>query len=287
MSFCRSLLLLTVLPRTLSFAPQTLRRHTTSIAMGKQHADERESAVNIHWFRQTDLRLHDNPALCRTVDLSLGRSKKPVGASVTESTPLGILPVFVFDTSRIYGSNTRSELGSLKCSARRAQFVLQAVSDLRSNLEKRGSGLIVGVGKPEDVIAELAKGALTHSSNGAKLNIVCQEEVCSEELATEKAMRSQLARAMNKGSKFVFETVWGGTMYDPATLPFDGGVNGIPDTFTPFRYVCIALMTSLSAVRPTRSTSPEIKLRRPAKLATLCRSRATKSSPCLRMRTKL
>ena len=204
--------------------------------MGKQLADENVRPVTLHWFRQTDLRLHDNPALCRTVDLSSGKAKKqPVGAAVSKSPPQGILPVFVFDTSRIYGSDTRSELGSLKCSARRAQFVLEAVSDLRSNLEKRGSGLVVGVGKPEDVIAELAKGALTQSPNGARLNIVCQEDVCSEELATEKAMRSQLARAMTKGSKFVFETVWGGTMYDPETLPFDGGVNGIPDTFTPFR----------------------------------------------------
>ena len=31
------------------------------------------------------------------------------------------------------------------------------------------------------------------------------------------------------------ETVWGSTMYDPIDLPFDGGVHGIPDTFTPFR----------------------------------------------------
>lgn len=274
--------------------------------MGKQHAVENARPVNIHWFRQTDLRLHDNPALRRSVDLSLGKSKNPVvGAAVSESPPHrgNILPVFVFDTSRIYGSNTRSELGSLKCSARRAQFVLQAVSDLRSNLEKRGSGLIIGVGKPEDVIAELAKGVLTQSSNGAKLNIVCQEEVCSEELATEKAMRSKLARAMNKGSKFDFETVWGGTMYDPETLPFDGGVNGIPDTFTPFRYVCLVSHFHLF-VRPDPGKfvwfndltfsclsdpiyNEETKLKRPARLAIRCRSLATKSSPCPRMLTQL
>jgi len=66
-------------------------------------------------------------------------------------------------------------------------------------------------------------------------NVVCQEEVCSEELATDKAVRSQLAKAMKKGSMFSFETVWGSTMYDPELLPFDGDVNGIPDTFTPFR----------------------------------------------------
>ena len=68
-----------------------------------------------------------------------------------------------------------------------------------------------------------------------RLHVVCHEEVCSEELATDKAVRAELARAMGKGSKFHFETVWGSTLYDPDVLPYDGGASGIPDTFTPFR----------------------------------------------------
>ena len=190
------------------------------------------STLNIQWFRQTDLRLHDNPALCRTVDLSLGKAEKqPVGAApTTKAKPTGILPVFVFDTERIYGSDTRSELGCMKCGPRRAQFVLEAVADLRANLEKRGSGLIVAVGKPEKVLAEIADAA-----SATSLNVVCQEEVCSEELAVDKAVRSELAKKMKKGGKFNYETVWGSTMYDPDSLPFDGEVFGIPDTFTPFR----------------------------------------------------
>ena len=190
--------------------------------------------LNIHWFRQTDLRLHDNPALCRTVELSKGELKKqPVGSSST-SSPSGILPVFVFDTSRIYGSDIRSKLGCQKCGPRRAQFVLEAVSDLRSNLQNQGSGLVVGVGKPEEILAEIAKSAIQISAEegGVNINVVCQEEVCSEELTVDKAVRAELA---TKGSKFHFETVWGSTMYDPSRLPFDGDVFGIPDTFTPFR----------------------------------------------------
>ncbi|KAL7542646.1 hypothetical protein ACHAXR_011952 [Thalassiosira sp. AJA248-18] len=194
------------------------------------------SALNIHWFR-TDLRLHDNPALCRTIELSQGKkaTNQPVGSSAAaSSTPSsGILPVFVFDTSRIYGSDVRSELGCQKCGPRRAQFVLEAVADLRSNLKKRGSGLVVAVGKPETVLANIARS--TTNDEGMKINVVCQEEVCSEELAVDKAVRAELAKAMSKGSKFHFETVWGSTMYDPNSLPFDGDVMGIPDTFTPFR----------------------------------------------------
>jgi deoxyribodipyrimidine photo-lyase len=165
-----------------------------------------------------------------------------VGASAASSssktTPSGIVPLFVFDTTRIYGSNVRSKLGCLKCGPRRAKFVLEAVADLRSNLEKRGSGLIVAVGKPETVLADIAKSAMHRSDNnegGWMINVVCQEEVCSEELSVDKAVRSELAKAMSKGNKFHFETVWGSTMYDPNTLPYDGNVLGIPDTFTPFR----------------------------------------------------
>lgn len=176
------------------------------------------------------------------MELSTGKkAKKVVGAATPKSfsTPAsapGILPVFVFDTTRIYGSKVRSELGCNKCGPRRALFVIDAIADLRSSLEQRGSGLIVAVGTPEKVLAELAKGALLATpSQPVNVNIICQEEVCSEELNVDGAVRAELAKAMTKGSRFNFETVWGSTMYDPDTLPYDGGVMGIPDTFTPFR----------------------------------------------------
>ena len=152
--------------------------------------------------------MHDNPALCRTVELATGKSssakKQPVGMSSTStSSSSGILPVFIFDTSRFYGSETRSEFGSQKCGPRRAKFALEAVADLRNSLQKKGSGLVVAVGKPEIVLAEIAK-SYTSIDGTKKINIVCQEEVCSEELAVNKAVRSELEKSMTKGNKFNF-----------------------------------------------------------------------------------
>ena len=241
----RSLLLLIILPRSLAapagfaFASSrasfvrnlgngTRRRRSSSTlnVANKSSEGDGSSSLNVHWFRQTDLRLHDNPALCRTVELSLGEVEQK-----KQQPPPGILPVFVFDTTRIYGSDVRSELGSRKCGPRRAQFVLEAVADLRSNLERRGGGLVVAVGDPGKVLAGIAK-----ASGSDRINVVCQEEVCSEELAVDEAVRSELAKSLSNGQRrFNFETVWGGTMYDPDSLPFDGDVTGISDTFTPFR----------------------------------------------------
>ena len=238
------LLFLSIIPRSflssfIILSPSTVSTHrtfftTTTLNMAKDSNDA--MSLNIHWFRQNDLRLHDNPALCRTVELSQGKvTKQPVGASssTSQSSSSGILPVFVFDAERVYGSDTRSKLGGQKCGPRRAKFALEAVEDLRANLQKKGSGLVVAVGKPEIVLADIAKSYT--SGDGKKVNVVCQEEVCSEELGVDKAVRSELAKSMSKGSSFKFETVWGSTLYDPNTLPFEGDVMGIPDTFTPFR----------------------------------------------------
>jgi deoxyribodipyrimidine photo-lyase len=219
----------------------------------------------LHWFRTSDLRLHDNPALCRSAELSLlgargGKEGTTTTTTTTTSDGGALLPVFVFDTSRVFGSEILASssspggswgYGSRKCGPRRAKFVLEAVADLRSSLERRGSGLIVAIGKPEDALAYIAGRAAEGddeyeyddddgSSGGQgvlrQIDVVCQEEVCSEELSVDKAVRAELARTMMGGKcKFKFEAVWGSTMYDPDDMPFDGNVRGVPDTFTPFR----------------------------------------------------
>ncbi|KAL7526270.1 hypothetical protein ACHAWF_001703 [Thalassiosira exigua] len=151
----------------------------------------------INWFRN-NLRVHDNPVLRQTTDLA-----KP-------GTVSGMLPVFVFDTHRIYGSSIRTLLGSLKCGPWRVKFALEAVTDLRATLEQKGSGLIVGVERTDEVLGSIVASACKEAEEGEgrlKLSVVCQEEVCSEELAVDKAVRSILAKAMTKGSKVTFETI--------------------------------------------------------------------------------
>jgi deoxyribodipyrimidine photo-lyase len=164
---------------------------------------------DIHWFRN-DLRLHDNPALWHTARLSATNGD-------------GILPIFIFD-KRIYGSEVRTRLSSSrKCGPRRAQFLLEAVSDLRKNLESCGSGLIIGVGKPEIILGKITKSVVVN-------NIVCQQEICSEELSINEAVRSELD---SLGIEANLQSISGSTLYDASTLPFDS--NNIPDTFSRFR----------------------------------------------------
>eukprot|EP00984_Skeletonema_dohrnii_P023127 scaffold12205_cov115-Skeletonema_dohrnii-CCMP3373.AAC.12 len=169
--------------------------------------------LNIHWFRN-DLRLLDNPALCHTEQL-------------TSANGGILLPIFIFDNSRVYGSNVKSKLNSsLKCGPRRAHFILEAVADLRHNLERCGSGLIIKVGKPEIIFEEIAQQM---DITSGVINIVCQEEICSEEISINEAVSSRLT---SQGVKFNLHSIPGSTLYDKTTLPFEGGV---PDTFSPFR----------------------------------------------------
>jgi deoxyribodipyrimidine photo-lyase len=174
----------------------------SSVSRGLSTGASGKKNLNVHWFRLGDLRLHDNPALCQ--------SAKAEG---------GILPVFCFDP-RIFGNDARSKFGSLKCGPRRAKFILESVTNLRCQLEAKGSGLVVAHGKPESVFSNLF--------GDMDPRILCQEEVCSEELCVDKAIRSTLS----SGS---LQTVWGSTLYNLKDLPFPGEANGIPDVFTPFR----------------------------------------------------
>lgn len=176
----------------------------------------------INWFRTMDLRVHDNPSLSRTAELAKKHASD------------GILPLFCFDP-RLFGDEARSSFGSIKCGPKRAKFILESVADLRHQLESRGSGLLIAHGKPEDVMLNMMK-AIDGTASGAKgetiPHVVCQEEVCSEELAVDKAVRAVMTQHHPQAT---LETIWGSTMYDIDDLPFNDGAHGIPDMFTPFR----------------------------------------------------
>ena len=66
-----------------------------------------------------------------------------------------IVPVYIFDP-RTFGSKTR-KYGFPKVGSHRAKFILESVADLRQNLRKRGSKLIIRIGKPEQVLPELTQ----------------------------------------------------------------------------------------------------------------------------------
>jgi deoxyribodipyrimidine photo-lyase len=177
------------------------------IAMSSRVGNQPVKSVIFHWFRGTDLRLHDNPALHRSAEL----------CAKTSAT---IVPVFCFDP-RIYGDSARSEFGSLKCGPRRAAFVLDGISDLRESLEKKGCRLLVACERPDEFMKKISR-----EMKGYKLKVVYQDEVCSEE----RAIESEVKKVFNS-----YEAVWGSTLYNLKDLPYADGLVDLPDTFTPFR----------------------------------------------------
>ena len=119
--------------------------------------------------------------------------------------------------------------GSPKTGSFRAKFLLESVADLRSRLRAVGSDLLVGVGKPEELLPSL----IAQREEGAPAlttTILCQEQVTSEELKVDAALRSALPAGVAQ-----FKPVWGGTLYEKSELPFRVDLSDVPDVFTPFR----------------------------------------------------
>ncbi|WP_250630923.1 DASH family cryptochrome [Rhodoflexus caldus] len=152
------------------------------------------------WLRN-DLRLHDNEALYKAAV----RTKN-------------VVP-FVCIDPRQFAS---TPLGFTKTGARRAQFLLESVADLRQRLQSIGSNLVVRIGQPADVVAEL------QSATGATL-LYTSQEVTSEELADEQAVESVLQQ---RGARMF--TFWQSTLYHVDDIPFRN-IGLLPDVFTEFR----------------------------------------------------
>ncbi len=153
----------------------------------------------IIWFRN-DLRLHDNEVLYK--------------ANQKAST---VIPVYIFDPRNF----KKLDLGFRKTESRRASFLIESVADLRNNLQKSGSNLIVKIGKPEDILPALAE------EFGAN-EVYTSEEVTYEETNVDQKLEENLK---STGKKIVFH--WQSTLYHIDDLPFE--IRNLPDVFTQFR----------------------------------------------------
>jgi deoxyribodipyrimidine photo-lyase len=152
------------------------------------------------WFRN-DLRIHDQQILIRAI----------------ESQPQYIIPVYCFDERQFASTSFCFP----KTGKFRAKFLLESILDLRQNLVKLGSNLIVRQGISEDIIAELA----------------CEYQVdlvifSSEVTREEKNVETRILERLNQ-AKIQVETPWQSTLYHPDELPFS--IQEIPDLFTHFR----------------------------------------------------
>ncbi len=176
----------------------------------------------IVWFRQ-DLRLHDNEALQEAL------------ANAYE-----VIPVYVFDERFMLGETA---FGFRKTNKYRAQFLIESVADLRKNLRKLNSELIIRIGKPEEVIFELAKEVKTSW-------VFCNRERTDEEAQVQDALENNL---WSIGQEIRYSR--GKMLYYTADLPFP--IQHTPDVFTQFRKEVEKIVPVREPLpRPAKSFNP-------------------------------
>jgi len=173
------------------------------------------------WFK-TNLRLTDNEALTK---------------AISESDE--IIPFYCFD--EVHFKTTK--FGFKKTGNFRAQFLIESLIGLDTNLREAGSGLIVTIGNPVTQLIDVIK----------KYNIqkvYAQTEVAFEELHLQANVERELLKLNCK-----LETYCANSLYQVKDLPFS--VKNIPDVFTNYRKQ-VEKESDVRAVfiRPTSIKSP-------------------------------
>ncbi len=154
---------------------------------------------SIVWFK-TDLRLHDNETLVSAINHSDE-----------------VLPVYCFDNAHF----KTTEFGFKKTGNFRAQFLLESLMDLDTQLRALGSGLLILRGNPAEELLKVA------DKYGIK-KIYAKKEVAYEEKITESIVEKELWKI-----HCVLELFSTSTLYHAEDLPFS--IKDIPDVFTSFR----------------------------------------------------
>ncbi|MES2268169.1 MAG: DASH family cryptochrome [Bacteroidota bacterium] len=155
--------------------------------------------VILVWFRN-DLRIHDNEILSEAVR----RADK-------------VLPVYVFDPFYFKTSGS----GALKTGSFRARFLLEAVADLRKNLQAFGADLLIRTGDPAEVLTQLAEQYQVSE-------VYHHREVAPDETDVSERVEGALWKMKLNLKHFI-----GHTMYHKEDLPFP--IKDIPDSFVTFK----------------------------------------------------
>ncbi|MBE9465371.1 deoxyribodipyrimidine photo-lyase [Dyadobacter subterraneus] len=148
----------------------------------------------IYWFRN-DLRLHDNEAFFAATQAAQE-----------------VVPVYVFDPRQF----DKTKFGFRRAGALRAQFLLESVLELRNRLREKGGDLLIRVGEPEKIVAQLAE---EYSAQ----YIYTSKEIAPDETSVETSLSKNI-KVMNVDIKLFWMTTLGSAVDLPfsiAKLPFD------------------------------------------------------------------
>ncbi|NEU70225.1 DASH family cryptochrome [Spirosoma agri] len=182
----------------------------------------------IHWFRN-DLRLHDNAALYQACQ-----------------DAQRVLPVFIFDPASI---EVLPDINVPKAGSHRTRFLLESLADLRRSLRLQGSDLVIRLGDPGQVLAELVR---QHQVSA----IYAGQEATSEEIQLEERVQQAL-----QPLGVPLKLFWMLSLYHLDDLPFD--VSELPDAYRDFRKGCEKQATVRDEVpMPSLPTLPQIAVGR-------------------------
>ncbi len=176
------------------------------------------------WFRN-DLRIRDNEILLEAVR----KADK-------------VLPVYCFDP--FYFKQNLS--GNPKTGNIRARFLLEAVANLRKNLQALGGELIIRIGSPAEVLPQLADEYQVNE-------VYHHREVAHEETEISEEVETALWKMRLNLKHFI-----GHTLYHKEDLPFP--IKDIPDSFAVFKKKVERDSTVRQCVAtPDQIITPEIK----------------------------
>lgn len=160
----------------------------------------------IIYLFQNDLRLHDNECL-----------------NWAQKNCDHLIPLFCFQPAHFKGTHN---FKYTRTAVHRAKFLIETVTDLRKNLQKIGSHLIIRQQSSLDAVSDLIE--LCSKSASPIHSIVYQKEITSEETDLE----AQLGEICLKNNVTV-KALWGLTLYHRDDIPYNERT--IPDTYTKFR----------------------------------------------------
>lgn len=209
------------------------------------------------YLLRRDLRVADNPIFHEISKL----------ASQSQSPFTHVLPVYVFAAQQVEVSGfvrdsskkspyreARSEVGRFwRCGPHRASFVAQSVWDLKTDLEEKGSGLILRAGTVVDVLEDL----LTEYKAKEREAQVVAVWMTEEEGVEEKDEENTARRAAEKqGIEFKLWTDEKYYIHDK-DVPFDNPRN-YPDVFTAYRKSVEPLRDAPRRTHPTPKSLPAL-----------------------------
>lgn len=168
--------------------------------------------MNIVWFRN-DLRISDNTSLQSACN-----------------TDVPVVAVYCFDPlyykPQGFSNDLPLELSFSKTGSYRAQFIIEAITDLKENLATHGIPLLIYTSSPAVAIANLATAHHIDS-------IYYQKEWTRDELNQEMLLKKELE---TKSPQATFISAYDQFLMHPDDIPFT--INDIPQVFTNFRKRC-------------------------------------------------